>query len=67
MAPLTVDLNTLKERVVTELEHNPRRPTQLLDLLGEGYSDTLIKEAVLRLLQEGRIAMTASRELRVVG
>jgi hypothetical protein len=31
--------------------------------LGENYPDTVIKEIVLRLLQEGRIKLAENREL----
>jgi hypothetical protein len=65
MTPLTVDVNALKELVMTQLAHNPRRPTELLDSLGGEYPDSLIKETILRLLQEGQIAMTPNRELHI--
>jgi len=65
MTPPSIDLNRLQELIMKELENNPRRPTQLLDVLGSGYPDSLIKEVVLRLLQEGRIEMTPNRELHV--
>jgi len=67
MTTATVDMGEVKESVLVELGHNPRRPTELLTILGSRYSDPIIKEVVLRLLQEGRIQMAENRTLRIVG
>lgn len=65
MATVTVDVDTLKNLVLRELERSALRPTELLSILGDRYSDEVIKEVVLRLLQERRIEMTSNRELHL--
>jgi hypothetical protein len=65
MATAVVDLDLVKDSVLEELQRNPRRPTELLDVLGDRYSDGAVKEAVLRLLQERLIQMTPDRQLQV--
>jgi hypothetical protein len=65
MATTVVDLDTVKHLVLTELEQRPLRPTELLGILGDKYPDVAVKEAVLRLLQERLIKMTADRQLQV--
>jgi hypothetical protein len=69
MATIAIDMNieSLKTDVIHELDQHNRRPIELLRALGENYPDDRIKEAVLRLLQEGRIELTADRILRVSG
>lgn len=64
MATTVVDLDTVKHDVLAELERNALRPTELLSILGEKYPDAAVKEAVLRLLQEQLIKMTADRQLQ---
>jgi hypothetical protein len=68
MAAAMNDAESLKKLVLDELGRNARRPTELLKILGDEYSDSdaLIKEVVLRLLQEHQIEMTPSQELHVV-
>ena len=65
MATAVFDLDMVKHSVLEELQRKSLRPTELLDLLGERYSDVVVKEAVLRLLQERLIQMTSDRQLRV--
>ena len=65
MATAAVDLDTVKDSVFEELQLQPLRPTELLNLLGDRYSDGAVKEAVLRLLQERLIQMTPERQLQV--
>jgi hypothetical protein len=69
MAAIAIDLNpnieTLKADVIRRLEERSRPPIELLTTLGDNYPDDRIKEAVLRLLQEGRIELTSDRVLRV--
>jgi hypothetical protein len=65
MATTVVDLDTVKHSVLEELQRQALRPTELLDLLGDRYSDAAVKEAVLRLLQERLIQMTPDRQLQL--
>jgi hypothetical protein len=65
MATTVVDLDTVKHNVLAELQRKPLRPTELLNLLGDKYSDAAVKEAVLRLLQERLIQMTPDRQLQL--
>lgn len=65
MATATVDLELLKDAVLQKLEDSPQRPTELLANLGDDYPDVAIKEAVLHLLQEGRIEFTSDRQLHL--
>jgi hypothetical protein len=65
MATAIVDLDAVKHLVLTELGRNALRPTELLAMLGDQYPDVVVKEAVLRLLQEGFIKMTADRQLQL--
>ena len=64
MATAMTNLNEIKMVVVTSLHDQTLRPIELLDSLSPAYSDSDIKEAVLRLLQEGTIEFTADRMLR---
>jgi hypothetical protein len=65
MATATTNLNEIKMAVITSLhDQTTHRPIDLLDSLSPTYSDSDIKEAVLRLLQEGTIEFTADRMLR---
>jgi hypothetical protein len=65
MATTVVDLDTVKHSVLEELQRQALRPTELLNLLGDRYSDAAVKEAVLRLLQERLIRMTPDRQLQL--
>ena len=64
MATVLADLNEIKAAVMGSLQKQTSRPTELLASLAEEYPDSSIKEAVLRLLQEGVIELTADRRLR---
>ena len=64
MATIPVNLEDLKASVIHELNEHSRRPIELLTSLAREYPDSSIKEAVLRLLQEGRIEFTSDRLLR---
>jgi hypothetical protein len=68
MATVAINFNieTLKADVIRELDEQSRRPVELLTSLGNSYPDDRIKEAVLRLLQEGRIELTSDRHLQVI-
>ncbi len=59
------NIDTLKADVIRRLCERSRRPIELLASLGDNYPDDRIKEAVLRLLQEGDIEVTSDRLLRV--
>jgi hypothetical protein len=67
MTTIATDLNIeiLKADVIRQLDEQGRPPIELLTTLGDNYPDDQIKEAVLRLLQEGRIELTPDRVLRV--
>jgi hypothetical protein len=65
MATTVVDLNAVKHNVLEELQQKALRPTELLNILGDKYSDVVVKEAVLRLLQERVIEMTPNRQLQL--
>jgi hypothetical protein len=65
MATTVVDLNAVKHNVLEELQQKALRPTELLNILGDKYSDVVVKEAVLRLLQERVIEMTTNRQLQL--
>jgi len=65
MATTVVDLDTVKHNILEELQGKALRPTEILDILGGKYSDEEKKEAVLRLLQERVIEMTADRQLQL--
>ena len=64
MATVLADLNEIKTAVIDSLHKQTCRPIELLDSLAKEYPDSSIKEAVLRLLQEGAIEFTADRRLR---
>jgi hypothetical protein len=65
MATTVIDLDVVKRLVLTQLEQTALRPTDLLTILGDKYPDTAVKEAVLRLLQERLIEMTADQKLQM--
>ncbi len=67
MAAIAIGFNidTLKADVIRRLDERGRRPIELLASLGDDYPDDRIKEAVLRLLQEGDIELTPDRVLQV--
>jgi hypothetical protein len=64
MATTMTNLEEIKTAVIRSLHDQTRRPIELLDSLSPDYPDNHIKEAVLRLLQEGAIELTADRMLR---
>jgi hypothetical protein len=64
MATVLADLNEIKAAVIGSLQKQATRPTELLASLAHEYPDSSIKEAVLRLLQEGAIELTTDRRLR---
>jgi hypothetical protein len=65
MATMVVDLDAVKHCVLEELQQRALRPTELLNVLGDKYPDSVVKEAVLRLLQERLIRMSADRQLQL--
>jgi hypothetical protein len=65
MASTVIDWESVKLGVLKELEHRALRPTDLLNILGDRYPDTVIKESVLRLLQDQSIKMTPDQQLQV--
>jgi hypothetical protein len=65
MATTTIDLDLVKRLILGELERKALRPTELLVILEDQYPDVVVKEAVLRLLQDQSIKMTPDRQLQV--
>jgi hypothetical protein len=65
MASAVIDWDSVKHVVLAELEHEALRPTELLDRLGDRFPDVVIKESVLRLLQEQSIKMTPDQQLEL--
>jgi hypothetical protein len=64
MATALASLDEIKTAVINSLHDRTRRPIELLVDLSKNYPDAGIKEAVLRLLQEGDIEFTANRLLQ---
>jgi len=54
-----------KDAILDQLAARPCRPTELLVSLGDRFTDFELKEAVLRLLQEGAVVMTSDRRLKL--
>ena len=66
MATAAIDWESVKQLVLTELEQRKAvRPTELLTILADRYPDVVIKEGVLRLLQEQSIKMTPDQQLEL--
>jgi hypothetical protein len=66
MASAVIDWEGVKHLVLAELEeHKALRPTELLSKLADKYPDAVIKEGVLRLLQEHSIKMTPDQQLEL--
>jgi hypothetical protein len=63
MASAVSNLEVVKQLVLAELERKALRPTDLLTILGDKYSDVVVKEVVLGLLQEHSIKMTPDQQL----
>jgi hypothetical protein len=66
MATAVIDWESVKLGVLRELEHKALRPTDLLNILSNRYPDAVIKESVLRLLQDQAIRMTPDQQLQLV-
>jgi hypothetical protein len=54
-----------KVAILDELAAQPCRPTELLAKLGDRFTDFELKEAMLRLLQQGALVMTSDRLLKL--
>ena len=54
-----------KDAILRELGRGSSRPTELLATLGSDFTDFELKEAMLRLLHEGRVVMTSDRRLEL--
>ena len=66
MATAAIDWEIVKQLVLAELEQRRAvRPTELLTILANRYPDVVIKEGVLRLLQEQSIKMTPDQQLEL--
>lgn len=66
MATAAIDWESVKQLVLAELEQRRAvRPTELLTILADKYPDVVIKEGVLRLLQEQSIKMTPDQQLEL--
>lgn len=65
MASVVVDWESVKRLVLAELERQSLRPVDLLQNLNGRYPDAVIKETVLRLLQDQSIEMTPDQQLQL--
>jgi hypothetical protein len=65
MASAVIDWDDVRLLVLSELEHGSLLPTELLRNLSDRYPDRVIKESVLRLLQEQTIKMTPDQQLQL--
>jgi len=66
MATATIDWEAVKQLVRAKVgQRGTIRPTDLLDVLADQYPDVVIKEGVLRLLQEQAIRMTPDQQLQL--
>jgi hypothetical protein len=54
-----------KDAILSELQAGPTRPTELLAKLENRFTDFEVKEALLRLLHEGKLVLTSDRQLKV--
>jgi hypothetical protein len=64
MATVLANFNEIRAAVINSLHNQTLRPIALLDALSLEYPDVAIKEAVLRMLQEGDIEFTRDRLLQ---
>ena len=53
-----------RSAILQELETAARRPTELLELLGDRFSDFQVKDALLSLLRDGEVVLTSDRHLK---
>jgi hypothetical protein len=63
MASPAIDWDAVKNLIMSELEKSPRRPTELLGILSNKVPDAVVKESVLRMLQDQSIKMTPDQQL----
>jgi hypothetical protein len=56
----------VKDAILGHLANGATGPIELLDALGQQYSDYQLKEALLRLLRDGAVVMTSDRKLKLV-
>lgn len=56
---------TAKDAILQQLKVGPRRPTELLAILGDHFTDFELKEAMLSLLHDGILVLTSDRQLKV--
>ncbi len=52
-----------RNAILHQLALDPMRPTELLNALGDEFTDFELKETVLRLLREGLVVATSDRKL----
>jgi hypothetical protein len=57
----------VRNAIINELSNGSSRPTELLEKLGDRFSDFEVKEALLNLLHEGTLVMTSDRQLKISG
>lgn len=62
---LTISGEEARDAVLRELASGPSRPTELLAKLEAGFTDFAVKEAILRLLQDGEVVLTSERRLEL--
>jgi len=63
--PELIMTDEAKDAILRELQVHPSRPTELLETLGDRFTDFEIKEALLRLLHEGVLVLTSDRQLHL--
>ena len=54
-----------RQAILRELADKTSRPTELLDKLGNRFTDFEIKETLLYLLNDGTLVLTSDRKLKL--
>jgi hypothetical protein len=54
-----------REAILQKLAEKPSRPTELLNALGDRFTDFEIKETLLYLLNDGILVLTSDRNLKL--
>jgi hypothetical protein len=62
---MTLPSEALRRAILESIRGGATRPTELLGVLGDRFSDFEIKEGLLRLLQEGVVELSSDRHVRI--
>ena len=54
-----------RDAILHELQAGPKRPTELLVTFEDRFADFVVKEAFLRLLDDGSLILTSDRQLKL--